>query len=252
MTGRRLRVATWNLERPSARSWKKAPAQREQMHAIDADVWALTETRVGLEPADGYRGLDCPPHPARRPLDETWTAVWTRWRIEPTDLPATPRGSLPALVDTPIGRLVMYGTVLPWHSEPGDEPDRKAKNWEVHAAEVQRQGDEWRRLRELYPDSPLIVAGDFNQDRDGSGWYGTRRVRDLLTEALDGAGLVCVTALDAVAAGLLQNHHLIDHICVSADLLDRFEPTVHCWEPVSDAGVRMSDHPAVAIDLIER
>lgn len=203
--GERVRIATWNLERPRPGSWKKGPAQLEQMNCI-----------------------------------------------EPTAIPPAPQGSLPALVDTSIGRLVVYGTVLPWANEPGDDPDRKAKMWQVHEDEIARQGAQWRLLRDQYPDFPLIVAGDFNQDRDGSHWYGTGRVRSLLTAVLDQAGLRCVTSLDAVDAGLLTGHHLIDHICVSEGLLERFEPVVHCWEPTNSAGVRMSDHPIVAIDLIER
>lgn len=61
-----VRIATWNLERPSPRSWKRLPRQRNRMSRVDADVWVLTETRASIAPADGYHGVHAPPHPLRR------------------------------------------------------------------------------------------------------------------------------------------------------------------------------------------
>lgn len=68
----------------------------------------------------------------------------------------------------------MYGTVLPWANEPAE--DGPVRMWDVHENEIGREGAEWEQLRSHYPSVPLLVAGDFNQDRDGSGWYGSRRV----------------------------------------------------------------------------
>lgn len=104
----------------------------------------------------------------------------------------------------------------------------------------------------MYPSMPLIVAGDFNQDRDGSGWYGTRRVRGLLTGALETAALTCVTDEDVVAAGKLVQSHVVDHIAISNGWVDQFAVGVCCWEKADDDGTRLSDHPAVAIDLTPR
>jgi endonuclease/exonuclease/phosphatase family metal-dependent hydrolase len=105
--------------------------------------------------------------------------------------------------------------------------------------------EEWALLS---AETPLIVAGDFNQDRDGSGWYGTREGRSRLTAAMEGAGLLCLTGADLVETGQLGKNHLIDHICVTGDLAVQAGP-VSCWEPVNDAGVRMSDHPGVSVDV---
>lgn len=38
-----MRIATWNLERPSLRSWKRLPRQRSRMVQIDADIWGTTD-----------------------------------------------------------------------------------------------------------------------------------------------------------------------------------------------------------------
>jgi hypothetical protein len=122
--------------------------------------------------------------------------------------------------------------------------------WQVYYGQIGRQVAEWQALRGLHPDAPLVVAGDFNQDRDGSGWYGTRHGRDLLTRALDDAGLTCVTDEDVVATGKLRASRLVDHIAIC----DRWAnlPAAHltCWEKTDHDGIHLSDHPTVAIDLM--
>ena len=72
-------------------------------------------------------------------------------------------------------------------------------------------------------------------------------MRARLGEWLDRSGLVCVTAMDAGTSGLLESHHLVDHICTTADIADRVR--VGCWESVDDTGQRLSDHPTVAMDV---
>jgi endonuclease/exonuclease/phosphatase family metal-dependent hydrolase len=247
----RLRIATWNLERPSARPGRRRPRQLERLSAVDADVWVLTETRVTFSPAPGYHGLHTPPHPPRRPdEDERWVGIWSRWPLVPTEVPPDPSGAVSAIVDRPDGPFVVYGTVLPWANERGD--DGRARMWEVHHAEVVRQSTDWRDLRARLPELPLLVAGDFNQDRDGSGWYGSRVGRELLTQGLAEASLVCVTSEDVVAAGKLDRNHLVDHVAISTDMLRDHDVDVHCWEPTDPEGVALSDHPTVAVDLTRR
>jgi endonuclease/exonuclease/phosphatase family metal-dependent hydrolase len=246
-----MRVATWNLERPSARPGKRRPLQHARMDEVNADVWVLTETRITVAPASDYHGLHSPPHPARRPDEgERWVGIWSRWPIVPTGVEPYPGGAVSAIVRRPDGPFIVYGTVLPWANERG--ADGQAGMWEIHHAEVVRQGSDWRKLRTRFPDLPLVVAGDFNQDRDGSGWYGSRLGRELLTAALADAGLVCVTSEDVVAAGKLRRNHLVDHVAISDDWHRTLDVEVSCWEPTDAEGTKLSDHPTVAIDLTAR
>lgn len=78
-------------------------------------------------------------------------------------------------LDSLSGGLVVYGTVLRWASDRGD--DGRARMWERHYREIERQREQWRELRGQYRGRPMVVAGDFNQDRDSSGWYQTHRGR---------------------------------------------------------------------------
>jgi endonuclease/exonuclease/phosphatase family metal-dependent hydrolase len=219
------------------------------MAAIAADLWVLTETRASISPADGYYDLHSPPHLARRPdADERWVSIWSRWPLQPTSLPSDPRGAVSAIVGHPEGEMIVFGTVLPWANEKGD--DGQAAMWQVHYEQIEQQAEHWRTLRELHPGVPLIVAGDFNQDRDGSGWYGTRHGRELLTQALHDADLVCGTEEDVVATGKLRESHLVDHIAICRQWADEYEVRLNCWEKADEDGTHLSDHPTVAIDLV--
>lgn len=137
--------------------------------------------------------------------------------------------------------------MIAWAHEKGD--DGTAAMWQVHYDEIERQGREWLELGEEFGDTPLIVAGDFNQDRDGSGRYGTRRGRDLLKDALDRAELVCLSDEDVVASGKLADSHLVDHIAASRGWASQVSWVLSCREKTDPDGVRLSDHPTVVADL---
>jgi len=244
-----LRIATWNVERPKPRGWKIPPAQRERMAEVNADIWVLTETHVDHQPTPEHTHCAfSPAHPTRRPDHERWVGIWSRWpMVKLTDPPAHPRGSLAVEVTTPWGQVIVYGTVLAWANEPHFDDGQPARMWEVHHAEVERQCGEWASIARNHPRTPLVVAGDFNQDRDGSGWYGTNHAREAVTDGLAAAGLECVTAFDAVAEGQLATQHLIDHVCLSAPWA--FLSTVELHECIDELGRRLSDHPTVAVEI---
>lgn len=244
-----MRIATWNVERPRPKGWKVAPAQLRRMAEVDADVWVLTETHIDHRPSrDHVHSAFSPQHLSRRPAHERWVGIWSRWPMEMVSVPEPhPRGTVAATVRGPNSPVIVYGTVIAWANEPHNDDGRPARMWEVHLAEIERQGREWAQLRAIYPHVPLVVAGDFNQDRDGSNWYGTTEARERLDAGLCNAGLVCATSQDVVAGGLLEAQHLVDHICVSSTPPTDIE--MRCWEAVDRDGVRLSDHPVVAIDL---
>jgi endonuclease/exonuclease/phosphatase family metal-dependent hydrolase len=151
--------------------------------------------------------------------------------------------SATALIDTDLGRVLVHGVVLPFHAEPNPDGG-PVLAWSEFRKELARQATDWGDLRRMYPDAPVVVAGDLNQNLDGARWYGTVETRGLLRLALDGAGLTCLTTEDAVLSGQLKFDHLVDHICVSPGLSE--SSTVEIWERVSFDGVRMSDHAGVA------
>jgi endonuclease/exonuclease/phosphatase family metal-dependent hydrolase len=121
--------------------------------------------------------------------------------------------------------------------------------WARFLEELQLQMEDWLDIRVRHPDAPLIVAGDFNQSLDGSGWYESEKTLASLRGALRHVGLECLTTEDVVAGGKLRCNHLIDHVCVSEPLVAMGE--VSCWEPTRADGVVLSDHPGVAVALTD-
>ena len=137
-----IRIATWNVERPKPTGWKVPPAQRRRMAEVDADVWVLTETILGHAPsADHRHAVFSPPHPERRPAHERWTAIWSRWPLREISCPPSHRrGTVAAMVEHPSGPILVYGTVIAWANEPFYDDGSPARMWQVHLAEITRQG----------------------------------------------------------------------------------------------------------------
>jgi endonuclease/exonuclease/phosphatase family metal-dependent hydrolase len=119
--------------------------------------------------------------------------------------------------------------------------------WSEYSSELKRQAEDWAALRRRYPDIPLVLAGDFNQNLDDERWYGNDETRALLRQALHQSSLVCVTEGDAIGLGMLKDRRLVDHICVSPELA--VDAEFCCWERVDSQKVRMSDHPGVVAKL---
>lgn len=243
-----MRIATWNLARarPSSR---RAAALQAQMRAIDADLWVLTETWVGLAPSPEHRlvarAAAAADRDARR--GEVWTAIWSRLPAEPLSSAAEPDRCAAARI-APAGHppFLCFGSVLPWLSDGRRLPLRGAPAFLAALAE-QRAG--WLALRAQHPGAGLVLAGDLNQDLAPVHYYGSRAGRDALRQALAADRLACLTAGDAArpgqadATGTRRAH--IDHICVSPELAGQ---SVGTW-PAGELPANLSDHYGVWADL---
>jgi hypothetical protein len=248
-----VRIATWNLERPRLGSHRKLPGILARIAEVDADVWVLTETNdvaVDVSATHPYR-VSSEPVGAYHAPGERWTTVWSRWeaeRVETGDLTVTAC----ARVATPSGMMLVYGTVLPYHADRGRAGT--ARTWEEFLRVTPLQAEEWRTLRDRFPDDRFCVAGDLNQSLDGRRWtgrlwYGTARTREVLGEGLRGAGLGCVTGHDLVEAGWLTSRSSIDHVCLDAASAGEVVE-VGAWEAgAGEGGGRLSDHNGVWVDL---
>jgi endonuclease/exonuclease/phosphatase family metal-dependent hydrolase len=134
-------------------------------------------------------------------------------------------------------------------NEPGAAGEQVA-GWQQFSVELACREEEWIQIRDRHPGLPLVVAGDLNQSLDGSNWYGSAPTRKALWAALAAVGLECLTRQDVVAARKLKDRHLVDHICATTDL--SLDGDIRCWERDSPLGIRMSDHPCVALSLMSR
>jgi hypothetical protein len=243
-----MRIATWNLERPDPTDLVRNQARMEKIREVGADLWILTETHEVIDLSDTHHGATTTPS-TRKPMPgETCATVWSRWPILRRVDTSEPSEAVCVEVAHPEGPLLVYGSIIAYAGYKG--PDGKSRMWEEHYRYVEWHGREWKRLRAEFSGHRLIAGGDYNQNRDGARWYGTRKGRDLLTAALANAGLKCVTEEDFVKVGKLLDRHTVDHLCMDETLAARVIG-VDAWERTRADGMRLSDHSGILVDVAE-
>ncbi|MGB3312740.1 MAG: endonuclease/exonuclease/phosphatase family protein [Nodosilinea sp.] len=252
-----MKIATWNLERALPQS-AQAERQRQWLSRIDADIWILTETHLGITPGKSYYSV-ASGLPDRPGADgERWVQLWVKAgelvSLETVDEDHTAA----ALLTLANGqRWVLYGTVLPelgqswrWSKIGQKGPVQPAAQGQAFAAALAAQQADWKRLQTAFPKAGLIVAGDFNQDLNALNYYGSRRNKQVLRQALDGARLVCYTAgeNDPVHRLIGGQHSNTDHICLAQAPPVQLQNSFiwpHCLEDLRG----LSDHFGVGVEI---
>ena len=224
----------------------KNPRRMEKIREVNADLWVLTKTSSVIT-IDGYDSLASGRDDDFHAPGENYSTIWSRWpilrRVETFD----PSFAVCAEIETPAGPMIVYGTIITYANDRGS--DGKARRWEEHRKSIQNHDADWYSLRKKFPDHLFCIAGDFNQSRDGSGWYEDADSIKLLSAALERNQLVCVTEDDLRAkGGILLSRSSIDHICLSRSLA-RKSVSLDAWEGTTVDGCRMSDHNGVVIDI---
>ena len=239
---RTVRIGTWNVE--YAADAAKNERRRRRLQEADCDIWILTETHDDLTPGPEYVAA----HTAQRLTGRAgarWTTIWSRYPIEQTLPVEDEHRTVAALLSCPQGPLIVFGTVLPWHSDAG--PRSIAPSWAEFYRVTPQQGAEWLAMRRAHPDAALCVAGDFNMNLGGKHHYGTVKGRQMLRDSLAGAGLDCVTEWTRLPEAALRSSP-IDHIALSAELASRAQLS-SAWEGTDADGIRLSDHSGLAVSI---
>lgn len=239
-----MRIGTWNVE--YAAGSEKNAKRMEIIRANPADVWVLTETHDDLDLSATHSAIHSHQRTAKRE-GARWVSIWSTfevlYRIEVVD----PERTAAAMLNTPLGLMVVYGTVLPWHSDRGKHAeDVEVPYWSEHHREIPRQAAEWSALRDRHKYALMCVAGDLNMNIDGPHYYGTKLGRSLLTDAMDANRLTCVTSTDRLPAGALR-HPPIDHVLLSDNVAIKASVT-SAWEG-TQGGSRLSDHSGLVITV---
>jgi hypothetical protein len=250
-----MRIATWNVERPKSDTSPRSQRVLQKIHDVAADIWILTETHDTIRPDGGNYAVSTatvPDPPIYHAAGEHKTTIWSRWPIVEQWATATPHRATCAVIETPLGGLVVYGTVIPYHGARW--PYGTPRNWDAHYAAIATQGADWSRLRRKFPTFGLCIAGDLNQTRTGRLWYGSKWGRTLLDLALEENNLIGVTQDNFGAAQELKEEdrallaQCIDHICLDR-LWAKYVKRIAIWPKELATGERLSDHSGVFIDL---
>lgn len=238
-------IGTWNVERNTGAA--KNARRRETLGQHDCDVWVLTETHDDIDLSPTHVPVHSAPRPNAR-VGERWVTIWSRYPVRERPAVVDPRRTVCSLLDTPVGRLLVFGTVVPWKSDHGDNPTiPPPRDWSEHHRVIAQQGEEWVALRRTYPEAHLCVAGDLNTSLGGRHFYGTNEGRTLLYDAMTRAGLFCATETVRVPAGALA-HPPIDHVLLPAGW-SAHATVAAAWEGEAPDGTKLSDHSGLAVEI---
>jgi endonuclease/exonuclease/phosphatase family metal-dependent hydrolase len=264
-----LRIATWNLGRPTASQSARHERLTSWLQKINADIWILTETHSAITLGNDFHVVATTRDRTTEP-GGSWTAILSRFPMSRLGASCDPARAIATRVEPPGRRpIVVYGTVLPWlGSSWGDVP---AANGAAFAAALNAQADDWKRLQADDPGCDLVVAGDLNQDLVVSGdlnqnsgvadhlnvelaekhFYGSRANRAALAAAFQARGLTCLTGgvNDPVRLGGARAHATIDHLCVSARLAAQARWPSFAWPAGLLPTNGLSDHFGTAADF---
>lgn len=252
------RLATWNLERPQKIS-RKTQVAVETIADINPDIIVLTETSTIVDFGHAYDSLRTQEYPHLP--NENWVAIHSKWKIKRSIPTFDSHRTLCVLIAAPFGDLIVYGTIIPYHMAGvnGGKYGRLGyKAWQMHEENIHAQSADWQKIIQEYPDTPFVIAGDFNQVRDGAaGGYGSTACKNLLDEKLAEQKLQCITALDFFALGKLMPHpktgntkRSVDHICVSSRWLNELKANeVGAWNHFDVEGYQISDHNGIYWDF---
>ena len=229
MTRSFMRIATWNIDRPSQNGLMRNGKILEQIRKVDADIWVLTETNASIvpearksDPFAGYIGLASRPEGPKVP-GQNKTTIWSRYGIKRAIQTYDPDTAVCAEIETPLGLMLVYGTIITYW---GDTDKQFRRPWLMHQDEIRRHKEDWAKIFPKLPNHMLCVAGDFNQNWDGTKWFTDAKMNDdsvaMLRDHLAAHSLACVTTRD------IRNDYSpkirranVDHICLSETVAKR-------------------------------
>lgn len=246
-----MRIGTWNVEYASG--VKKNDCRLEVLRRHPADIWILTETHDDLDLGPGYKVVSS----KQRPIIQgernvrhgsRWATIWSSFPIL-KELPVRDKErTVAALLGTPLGAMIMFGTVLPWQHDRGKS--FKEPGWSEFYRVIDEQSEEWNALRRDNPNAALCVAGDLNHSLSGPNKYKywTSRGRKAMHAAMEKNDLFCTTEEDLIPEVLKMTNPLIDHVLVPKSFATNSR-IVATWEGTTLDGVRLSDHSGLVVDL---
>ncbi|MEB3252254.1 MAG: hypothetical protein VKO01_08980 [Cyanobacteriota bacterium] len=241
-----MKIATWNLQRTLSQS-PQAALQQPWLQRIDADIWVLTEADLAIAPGPDYHLLASEAQPQTPGETWRWVQIWGRhWPFSPVPT-RDPTTTTCALVDLGQGRsCLIYGTVLPLPDNPCPDPGHE----QAFVTALGQQQQDWLDLQTTYPESLLIVAGDFNQDLNVLPYYGSRRNKQALRHALAAANLDCLTFgdNDPVRRLIDGQHSNIDHICMAQSQTVQLQGTF-AWPSSLEELRGLSEHFGVGLEF---
>ena len=218
-----MKIATWNLERLIN---KKHEAVQAQIKAVDADIFVLTETSETII-LENYHsvltgvlshGQDGIPYKE----GENRVTIWTKYPILKTYGTYDAFTSVCADIETPLGVLTVYGTIIGVFANKQPRFDH----------DIFGQVEDFKRI---FPNKNVCIIGDLNIMFSGFA-YPSHKARNTMNQVCEDFELTNTTA------DLPKN---VDHIILSDGFMEGFNLEIETW----NEDLKWSDHKGVCIQI---
>ena len=218
-----MKIATWNVER-----LKKKKYLREilsEIEKINANVLILTETDSQILPENYPYKIETKPLVLVNSLaktSENRVSIFSKFPIVETFETYDNFTSCSAEIETPFGKLVIYGTIVGVLGNRNEQfiPDLKS------------QMNDLQKLSE----KNICFLGDFNCSFSDN-YYFTNEGRNLFNENFK------ILKLKNITAKIPEN---IDHIVMSEKFIERFKIKISEF----NLDKKLSDHKGIIAELI--
>lgn len=220
-----MKIATWNLERLPKR---KLDLILNQIREVDADIWVFTETHECLQLGEEFNMVASQALPMAHErqnyrIGEYRVQIFSKYPIIKTLAVTDPYTSICADIETPFGRLRVYGTIV--GTLGGKKPPFKQQ--------LEQQLADWITLG---TGLPLCIAGDLNTIFTGV-VYPSHWAIQTLNEAFQELNLTNTTA---------QLQNCVDHIILTTQFCQETPFQIQTW----NTDLKLSDHRGVASSRI--
>lgn len=221
-----MKIATWNVERPSDLSKTRNAKILEALKEVDADILILTETNSLINPGAEYSPFATT---SLGLLDEPYykdgenrTTIWSKYPANRYMQTYDSFTSICTGIRTPYGDLNVYGTIMGIHGN-------RRESFNV---DLDRQLADWKRIRRI---GDICIAGDYNLSFMDNYYY-TKDGRQKINDSFEELQIKNLTE---------QIPENIDHIAVSTSFLKFAECKTMVW----NEDKKLSDHIGVSVFL---
>ncbi|MYE32509.1 MAG: endonuclease/exonuclease/phosphatase family protein [Chloroflexi bacterium] len=232
-----LKILTWNVEKVTPKSWKKAPVILDRIDQHKPEVVCLTEAHIDL--LQGYVIASQPDFGLGEVGGQRKVVLWSSepWRdIEETGDDSMPPGRfVRGVTQTSLGEVTVIGVCIPWADALKHAGYQK---WRAHEEYLDRLAEVLRYA----PTERVVVMGDFNQ-RMRKGSTAPLHLQSALRDAFP-PGMTIATG----AVGF-RGRRTIDHIALSDDLVVE---SIDVVSNINVGGTRLSDHFGIAAEVTAR
>ena len=221
-----MKIATWNVERPNDSSKDRNAKIIETLKEVDADILVLTETNSIIQPGPAYCSFATDSLPLSEGCiysrGENRTTIWSKYPITKQIATHDRLTSLCVSVQTPLGFMSVYGTIIGIYGN-------REKSFD---ADLKKQIEDWKWISAT---GNICIVGDFNITF-ADNYYYTKEGRQKIEDCFAEIGITNLTH---------QIAENIDHIAISASFLKSCQCKTEVW----NLDKSLSDHIGVCVVL---